>query len=234
MNITREKVFTDLVCVEKLGKVSAEEQLKLAETIGEVEKPNLNNPRHKELFDKWGGVPGVVKVTEGGLFGHKEKLDWHANKPSEENRCSIVWIYAVKGTEGSVTSWIDNKKAYEDLTDEYKEWCDRIKFTCGFKKGGYTDDPTFQVHHNKENVYNLVYTNEYGQKGLFFPFLQIMDGIPKTLFDCLKEHILQDKYRYDHHWQDGDLVVSEQWLTIHKRHAFDKMNERLMNRIAIR
>ena len=35
MNITREKVFTDLVCVEKVGKLSAEEQLKLAETIGD-------------------------------------------------------------------------------------------------------------------------------------------------------------------------------------------------------
>jgi len=61
-----------------------------------------------------------------------------------------------------------------------------------------------------------------------------MDGIPKTLFDYLKNHILQDKYRYDHHWEDGDLVVSEQWLTLHKRHAFDKMDERLMYRIAIR
>ena len=55
-----------------------------------------------------------------------------------------------------------------------------------------------------------------------------MDGVPKTLYDYLKNHILQDKYRYDHYWKDGDLVVSEQWLTIHKRHAFDKMNERLM------
>ena len=60
-----------------------------------------------------------------------------------------------------------------------------------------------------------------------------MDGIPKTLYDYLTGHILQDKYRYDHHWKDGDLVVSEQWLTIHKRHAFEKMNERLMHRIAI-
>ena len=40
-----------------------------------LKKLDLNNPRHKELFDKWGGVPGVVKVTEGGLFGHKEVLD---------------------------------------------------------------------------------------------------------------------------------------------------------------
>ena len=42
MNITREKVFTDLVCVEKLGVLSVEEQLKLAETIGEVENLSLD------------------------------------------------------------------------------------------------------------------------------------------------------------------------------------------------
>jgi len=29
-------------------------------------------------------------------------------------------------------------------------------------------------------------------------------------------------------------VISEQWLTIHKRHAFENMNERLMYRIAIK
>ena len=60
-----------------------------------------------------------------------------------------------------------------------------------------------------------------------------MEGVPKELFEYLKKHILQDKYRYDHYWEDGDLVISEQWLTIHKRHAFDKMNERLLHRIAI-
>ena len=49
----------------------------------------------------------------------------------------------------------------------------------------------------------------------------------------LKQHILQDKYRYDHHWKDGDVVISEQWLTLHKRHAFEKMSERLMYRITI-
>ena len=134
MNITREKVFTELVCVEKIGQVSPKEQLKLAETIGEVEKPDLTDPIHLE--------------------------DWHANKPSEVNRCSIVWIYAVKGSKGSVTSWIDNRKAYEDLPDEIKLRCHNIKFTCGFKKGGYTDDPTFREHHNKDNVHKLVYINE--------------------------------------------------------------------------
>ena len=224
----RKKIFTELVVVKKLGKISAEENLRLAEEIGNV--PQAGDPRWKTLIER----PGVIKVTEGALFGHKETLDWHCNKPSNPERSPIIWIYAVEGSKGSITSWIDNKKAYEDLPDEIKAHCHNVRFTCGFKKGGYTDDPTFKEHHNKDNVHRLVYTNEYGQKGLYFPFLQIIEGIPDELFNYLKKHILQDKYRYDHHWQDGDLVVSEQWLTIHKRHAFDKMNERLMNRIAIR
>ena len=226
----RERVFKELVVVQKLGKITADENIKLAEKVGHVPQ---DGESYQERFSSLIERPGVVKVTEGALFGHKETLDWHCNKPSNPERSPIIWIYAVEGSKGSITSWIDNKKAYEDLPDEIKAHCHNVEFTCGFKVGGYTDDPTFKEHHNKDNVHKLVYTNEYGQKGLFFPFLQIMEGIPKTLYDYLKAHILQDKYRYDHHWKDGDLVVSEQWLTIHKRHTFEKMNERLMHRIAI-
>jgi len=48
----------------------------------------------------------------------------------------------------------------------------------------------------------------------------------------LKEVVLRPEFCYDHHWQDGDVVISEQWLSIHKRWAFDKMNERVLHRIA--
>ena len=233
MEITRDRIFKELVVVEKLGKKTAEENIEIAKRIGKIpyveQWPEIKNRREKVLFEG----PGVIKVTEGGLFGHKETLDWHANKASSPNRSPIVWIYAVKGSEGSITSWIDNRKAYEDLPNDIKKQCENIKITCGFKRGNYTDDPFFREHHNKENKFNLVYTNEAGIKGLYFPYLQVMGGLSNDLFEYLKSHILQDKYRYDHYWQDGDVVISEQWLTIHKRHAFDKMHERLMYRITI-
>ena len=223
----RKKIFTDLVVVKKLGKISAEENLKLAEEIGNV--PQAGDPRWETLIER----PGVIKVTEGALFGHKETLDWHCNKPSNPERSPIIWIYAVKGSKGSVTSWINNKRAYEDLPNDVKEECKKVKITCGFKRGRYTDDPFFKEHHNRKLEHNLVYTNEAGVTGLFFPYLQILGGIQLDLFDYLSHHIKQDKYRYDHYWEDGDVVISEQWLTLHKRHAFEKMNERLMYRIAI-
>ena len=75
MEITREKVFTDLVCVTNIGKVTPEEELKLAESLGKVQKPV--NERQLELHKQFKGeLPGIVHVTEGGLFGHKKLLDW--------------------------------------------------------------------------------------------------------------------------------------------------------------
>ena len=48
----------------------------------------------------------------------------------------------------------------------------------------------------------------------------------------LKSHVLKDKYRYDHDWDDGDIVLSEQWLSIHKRWQFENMKQRVLHRIA--
>jgi taurine dioxygenase len=232
INLTKSQVFKELVCVRKIGQVTAEEELKLAKSIGKVTMPETE--RELKLHKQFKGeLPGILNVTEGALFGHKEVLDWHVNKPSNLQRQPIIWLYAKKGSKGSVTSWINNKKSYEDLPQSKKEECANVKFTCGYSKGKYSNESTFNEHHNKDCVQSLVYTNEYGHKGLFFPFNQIMEGISKDLFEYLKNHILQDKYRYDHHWEDGDVVISEQSLTIHKRWPFENMKERVLHRIAI-
>ena len=62
MEITREKVFTDLVCVDNIGQVSPEEELKLAESLGKVQKPE--NERQLELHKQFKGeLRGIVHVT---------------------------------------------------------------------------------------------------------------------------------------------------------------------------
>ena len=35
-----------------------------------------------------------------------------------------------------------------------------------------------------------------------------------------------------HNLEDGDIVLSEQWLSIHKRWAYEKMEDRILHRIA--
>ena len=70
----------------------------------------------------------IIRVTgeknnhgEPGLFGHTSALDWHANQASSYERAPLIWLYGVKGTAGSCTSWIDMQAAYRDLRKLSKE-----------------------------------------------------------------------------------------------------------------
>jgi alpha-ketoglutarate-dependent taurine dioxygenase len=89
----------------------------------------------------------------------------------------------------------------------------------------------------KDNPVKLVQT--FGDhKGLFFPFYQIFEvagwteNESKDLIEYLQNHILQEKYMWHLDWQDGDINVAEQILTIHKRWAFEAMDRRILWRIA--
>ena len=48
----------------------------------------------------------------------------------------------------------------------------------------------------------------------------------------LIDHVLKDEFAYHHDWEDGDIVISEQWLSIHKRWDFEGMEDRILHRIA--
>jgi taurine dioxygenase len=80
--------------------------------------------------------------------------------------------------------------------------------------------------------------NDAGLKGLYFPFLQMfgIDGMSDDLFFELigevKKHVLKPDFVYHHDWEDGDVVLSEQWLSIHKRWEFEGMPNRILHRIA--
>ena len=186
----------------------------------------------------------ILRVTgekndkgEPGLFGHTSALDWHANQASNYDRKPIVWLYGVKGTKGSRTSWINNIDSYNDLTDDLKEEIADVEITLGYKSGSYSTSKFFVEHHATDKPFKLVHTNDAGKVGLYFPFLQVFGMVGKTqtefdhIRDRLIEHVLQDKYRYDHDWQDGDVVLSEQWLGIHKRWEYPDMENRLLHRI---
>ena len=232
------------VVVFKGQNLTPEDQLRICSVAGEVEN-TLANPLMIKKNRDVSTIPGIARVTgeknergREGLFGHKETLDWHCNKPSEPNRKSVVWLYGVKGTKGSKTSWINMIDAYNDLSDDIKNEVDDIVMYCGYKSGTISPTSRYQEHVNRELPYNLVMRNHAGVKGLFFPFLQIMEFVNRTdeefkrIMDTLTKHVLNEKYVYDHEWEDGDLVISDQWLSIHKRWAFEAMDKRLLHRIA--
>ena len=118
-------VISNLVVVIKKQKLSEQDELDFCSKIGEYQKSASERAKHIHLSN------GILRVTgkknehgEEGLFGHTSALDWHANQASNENRMPLVWLYGVEGTKGSRTSWINNKLAYDNLSQDIK---DKIK-----------------------------------------------------------------------------------------------------------
>jgi len=176
------------------------------------------------------------KNGETGLAGHKEEMVWHANRPWQKDRRSLIWLYGVKGTSGSVTTWTNNILAYEKLPVEEQEFLKTLKIV---PRGGLEHD-TKDVKdiYTTDAYHNVVQTNIAGKVGLFFPWLQIDSFVGMTREESLPilekygKYITKPEFCYDHYWEDGDLSIAEQWLGIHKRHYFNEIKSRLLHRAA--
>lgn len=235
-----EEVLDGLVVVFRKQNLTEEDEVRFCKMIGNVQE-YVDQERTKHIACH----PNILRVTgekdsdgEPGLFGHTSALDWHANQASNPNRDPLIWLYSKKGSFGSRTSWINMIKAYDDLSETMKKDIQDVEITLGYKSGSYSTSNFFNEHHATDIPFKLVHTNDAGRTGLYFPFLQIFGMPGKTenefneLMTELIEHVTQEKYVYHHDWIDGDVVISEQWLSIHKRWEFDKMDERVLHRIA--
>tara|TARA_B100001059_G_scaffold93795_1_gene93079 strand:- start:45 stop:857 length:813 start_codon:yes stop_codon:yes gene_type:complete len=232
-------VLTQMVVVFKNQDLTPDEELAFCRKLGKVQSTTHERTKHISLQD------GILRVTgeknkhgEEGLFGHVSALDWHANQPSNKKRMPLIWLYGVKGTKGSRTSWINMIEAYEKMPKKLKERLKGKKAYFGYENGRYSTSSFFHEHVNKENLFPIVMENAIGMEGLYFPFNQMfgIDGMPDALFKDLieevKKHVLKPKFVYHHDWEDGDVVLSEQWLSIHKRWEFQGMPNRVLHRIA--
>jgi alpha-ketoglutarate-dependent taurine dioxygenase len=218
------------------------EQLRIAEVIGNVMKAKDKKRTHSIYLHE-----GVIRVTgkkddkgEPGLFGHASALEWHANMASNKARQPIVWMYGAEHMEGSRTSFINMAKVYEGMSENLQKSIANLKCYFGYEKGRYSTTPWFHDHVNKENLFDLVMTTEAGITGLYYPFYQVfgMDGLNEDEFQEvhseLVHQILKDEsYAYHHDWVDGQIILSDQWMSIHKRWEFDRMEERVLHRIAL-
>ena len=238
-------VLNNTLVVFKNQKLHTDEQTRICNVFGNLQ--DVLSPDHPREDQRTGNIAvnqNILRVTgkknsngEPGLFGHTNTLDWHANQASNYERKPIVWLYGVHGTRGSRTSWINNILSYDELSPEFKVEIQDLEITLGYKQNSYTPSDFFIEHHSVDKPFKLVHTNDANKTGLYFPFLQIfgMKDKDQTYFNKttqrLRYHVLQSQYRYDHDWEDGDIVLSEQWLGIHKRWEFKNMEDRLLHRI---
>lgn len=173
-----------------------------------------------------------------GLFGSNQELEWHANKVEQPHRRSMVWLYGERGTAGSVTEFTNHVLAYKDLDHELRQKINNLKInyqaTFPYSNPKYDSGKSTAGWHTPP----VVYTNAGGQTGIHLSWLHVdyYEGMSvqqsAAITQQLEHHILGNSdYRYCHQWQDGDVLLMEQWLGLHRRPAFEHMNIRVLDRI---
>lgn len=236
----------NLLVVIRNQHLTPEEEVAACSTIGEVEvmvDSGLNRCPEDARGNKIRQIQRVTgqKYSDGtpmGLFGHDHDLEWHANRPSaDKERKSLIWLYSCYGSKGTRTSWINCLQAFKDFDPNLQNELRSLSGIFGFEPNRYTSVSDFKSHRNMSGIPIVQTIKGTEQEGLFFPFLQLFGFKDKSqeysdmLIAKIKNHILQDKYIYHHEWEDGDIIISEQWLTIHKRWACDVSN-RMLHRIS--
>ena len=255
INLIAKLIARYTVVVVRKQKLSLEDEIRVLKMFKDPEpafKPNDDAFKRVAADLDVDPIGLVCRVTgeknaDGhvGIAGHASEMVWHNNTPSDPNRRSIVWLYAVKGSLGSVTSWNNTILAYNDLDQATKDrikdlqcvYLSGINLANDFVKTGKAEDVNTYVVNNYTP--SLVHTNIARQTGLFFSpylleqFVGLSEEESKEIVDQLFKFVTQDKYCYNHNWLDGDVVLSEQWLGIHRRWPFGNIEQRLLHRAAV-
>ena len=172
-----------------------------------------------------------------GIAGHEDEMQWHANDQTTPNRKPLVCLYSVKGSRGSRTSWNNNILSYNSLSKEKREPLEDLKL-IPYQNVSLDENHEYKDGTVEEYYPNLVMENIAGKRGFYFPFYQISgfkdmgEDESKEIIDWLSEYTIRDEFCYHHDWEDGDIIITEQWLGIHKRWPFKNIEERLLHRMA--
>lgn len=242
-------LFEYKVIIFKKQQLTDEALLKFALKFGPIFDAN----KAKVLGSKDGKTTEVVVVGNNApeykdaFLGHQEVLP-HSDHQWTKEPSSISMLYAIDVVQGSSpTKWTDTTAVYNSLSDELKnEISDKriITFNPFYRPFGevfpkYVNraeaiPPGEQVSHplvrthpfTKEKslymhrAYEMEFENEPYKSGIL-------------LWNKLNEYIDNTNFVYEHHWENEDLVLWDNRLTLHYRKEFDSQIRRVLKRVSI-
>jgi alpha-ketoglutarate-dependent taurine dioxygenase len=253
INTISKLIATYSLVVIKKQKLSLSDELRVVNMFKDIGSFLEETDEQLKLL-KVSGTNGKLLRVGGkkneygspGISSHPEEMDWHLDFhwAMNSNNVALIWLHGVEGVEGSRTSWLNSINAYEDLDKDLKDLLKDTTATMAryvqFNVKNFIEDenqnrwaPGEEFKGYQRNVIDV---SPAGKKHLFFPFYNmhhlndLSKEESKPIFLQLAKHMTQEKYCYHHDWELGDIVISDNRLGLHKRWAFDKIEDRLLHR----
>lgn len=194
-------------------------------------EPQLQLLRHQRVDD----VP-EVSVLESTYKTAEDKPDdlqlvrlsgWHTDDSYFEIPAKATMLQVLsQPSSGGETRFCNTRKAYEDLGDDMKQRLAGLKAVHGYdtmrapaRAAGRNE---VEKQETPDVVHPLVRTHDdTGRKAIYFnpnrtDHIVGMDRKDSDeLLDWLYAHFTQEKYRYDHKWRTGDILLWDNRCLIH-------------------
>jgi taurine dioxygenase len=236
---------------------SSERQLALSRCFGELEVHPIESIRLE-------GNDEIINLSNKGerqqmlhYFAGEAiagRIPWHTDLiyTPTPNRGALLRMVE-KPERGGETGWIDTAAAYDALPESMKEriqWLearfDFVSDICDMRFGkpehlehgdlGSVEYPEFpDVAHPLVWIHPLS-----GRKSLSLSTIHLIDmvGMDRDtgdpILEALVEHTLDGRFTYVHDWEEGDMVLWDNWRTMHTAFGAPPGEVRVVHRTTIK
>jgi taurine dioxygenase len=195
-----------------------------------------------------GGVaPDIVPVSNVDGYTGTGELSAHADHQWTPYPSSGSLLYALEVPPvGGDTSFYNLHLAYETLDSATKARIAKSRLITYNPFLRSESDPRPRYRRENQPLISPVFPHplvrthpESGKKILFLGYATEVELVGlsaeagSALVESLREHLHQDRFRYEHKWSVGDIVYWDNQAVLHARTAFDPSSRRVMKRISL-
>lgn len=224
--------------------IGDEDLLRLASRFGELMLPPAAHERSgHQVSDAPPAITVVSNVKVNGVpigeLGDGEVV-WHSDYSFKEVVGGMRVLHGVKipPAEAGGTTWFANMyAAFDELPAELREVAMRgaIKHDTAYDtnrnlrmgakpgQGNGPEHPIVTTH--PETRANALFLG----RRLAHTIVGLPQDESDRLLDAFWAHATQERFTYEHHWQQGDVVLWDNRCTMHRRGPFDSSKERILH-----
>jgi taurine dioxygenase len=216
------------------------QQRRFVPCFGELQPPR-SRPGERANPD----VMYVANVKVDGEMGDLPEGDmqFHADQCYYETVAGGAVLYAIEVPKsGGNTMFGSTARAYKTLPADLRQRIEdrQVEFVYDYRQNAY-HRPTETLKHAPRAMHPAVIAHPATGKPQLFVNRLMADqivGMPRAESDALLrrlfDHMEQREMIYEHAWRVGDVIVWDNFGTIHARTDFDPAERRLLRRMAIK